>query len=98
MDISSNDPKFSGLGVASLVFGIFALTTCGLFFLSYSYFSLSFFITIPLNILSITFGSVSYWGKSKDKTGLLGFILGIIALAVVIIYLYYQILSPPWYY
>ena len=93
MDESSIDSKFSGLGIAALVFGIFAISTCWFSLFSYSYFSMFVLLTFPLYILSITFGAVSYWGKTKDKAGLIGFILGIVAFAIVIIYIYIQILG-----
>jgi len=72
--------KASGLGVTSLILGIIAIVLMALFFIPFS--SLVGFI---LSILAIIFGAIAFWGSNKDKFGLAGFILGIIAISLVIV-------------
>lgn len=74
--------KYSGLGISSLVLGIIAICICWLPLLSYQMVIVFFFIILPLSVLSIVFGSVAYWGKWRDKLGLVGFIIGITSLAI----------------
>ena len=74
--------KYSGLGISSFVLGIIILCICWLPLISYQMVFIFFFVVLPLSILSIVFGSVSYWGKWRDKIGLVGFIMGVTALVI----------------
>jgi hypothetical protein len=71
--------KHSGFGVAALVLGIIAVIMSAII--------IFYFIGIILGILAIIFGAVGYWGKWKDKYGLAGFICGLVALILAIIWI-----------
>ena len=83
---AENRSKASGLGIAALVLGIIALCFFWTPLIGPYYSSplliLFFFVTLPISIISIVFGAVSFWGKWRDKLGLVGFIAGIISLVV----------------
>lgn len=66
--------EHTGFGIASLVLGILAVATC--------FFTSSIRPFFIFGFLAIIFGSIAYWGKSKDSFGLAGFILGIVATAI----------------
>lgn len=71
--------RHSGFGVAALVLGIISVIMSAII--------IFYFIGIILGILAIIFGAVGYWGKWKDKYGLAGFICGLVALILAIIWI-----------
>jgi len=71
--------RHTGLGTASLVLGIIGLIMSAIIF--------GYIIGIILGILAIIFGGMAYWGAAKDKFGLAGFILGLIALILAIVWI-----------
>lgn len=74
------EKKHSGLATASLILGIIGIATIWLTFIPVIAF-LYFFIHIPLGILTIIFGGISY-SKTLDKWGLSGVILGTLSLVI----------------
>ena len=75
------DEKYSGLGVAAATLALLELGTCWIvYFMTIKYLEFFFIITYPLSILSITLGSIAYWGKEKDKVGMVGVTIAIIGL------------------
>jgi uncharacterized membrane protein len=66
-----------------LVLGIIAIVTC--------------VITVfVLGILAVVFGAMSYWGKSKDSYGLAGFILGVIAIVMNVVFWIFAFSAFSW--
>ncbi|MCK4332626.1 MAG: hypothetical protein KAV40_03500 [Thermoplasmatales archaeon] len=89
IDAPTGTLKYSGLGISSFVLGIIGICTSWFPAIGYSFESLFFFLTLPLSILSIVFGSVSYWGRWKDRLGAVGVILGILAFFIGRIFVMY---------
>lgn len=88
--------KHTGFGITSLVLGIISTVfwCIPLPFLildpsEYEEFALIWwlFLPLPMSILNIIFGSISYFGKVKDHYGLVGFILGIIIFVLIMLFL-----------
>ena len=77
------DEKYSGMGVAAATLALLELGTCWIiFFMTFRYVEFFFVITYPLAILSITIGSIVYWGKEKDAVGMVGVAIAIIGLVL----------------
>ena len=71
-------PQKNGLGTAGFILGLISICT----------FWLLSWIAMIIGILGIIFGAIAYFGKWKDaKLGLAGFILGLIAVILVIIFI-----------
>ncbi len=70
--------KHSGFGIAGLVLGIISVVMSSTLLL--------WFIGFILGILAIIFGAIAYWGKPRDKYGLAGFICGLVAVIVAMVW------------
>ena len=77
--------KHSGLGTTSLILGIIALILTCLAFVPWVSFLI--WVGLILGILAIIFGAIAYWGQWKDKYGMIGFILGLVAVIIFIVLL-----------
>ena len=82
--------KHTGFAVASLVLGIIAVVMSGTL--------ISSFIGFVLGILAIIFGGIAYWGTAKDKYGLAGFICGLVAIIIFIIWIIISLYPFRYYY
>ncbi len=84
-----NMVRYSGLGVSGATLGIVAIFILILFkyvFIWGQHVNYIFYVALSLGIISIILGAVSYFGKRKDKIGLVGVILGIIVIVLDIVF------------
>ncbi len=80
------------MGTASLILGIIGMCLIWITFIA-PFSVLYLFIHLPLGILAIIFGSISYWRKKQhDIYGLTGLILGIIIIIAGFIFMMISIL------
>ena len=86
--------KHTGLGWASFILGIIALVLIILILvlifanIGYMYYFLAYIFALVgfiISIIAIVFGALAYFGRHKDKIGLIGFILGIVMLVMSLI-------------
>ena len=77
--------KHTGFGTAGLVLGIIAVIMSATIILGV--------IGLILGILAIIFGAIAFWGKSRDKYGLAGFICGLIAVILYVIWIVIAIIG-----
>jgi len=92
--IPVNQKKHTGFGWASLILGIIAVVLVILIFvlifanLEYMFYfiaSIFGFVAFILSIIGLVFGALAYFGRHKDKIGLIGFILGVVMLVMSLI-------------
>ncbi len=79
------EKNHTGFGTASLVLGIIGIATLWLAIIPIIPLKelFYFFIHIPLGILAVVLGALSYWRKKlHDTYGLAGFIIGLLVLVV----------------
>jgi len=83
----------SALGSASLILGIIALIFCilgfissfAIFFIPLVFLGIFGWIGLILGIIGLILGAVAYWGQWKDKRGMTGFILGLVAIILFVV-------------
>lgn len=71
----SQPTKLSVFGFLALLISIISVPISGIMFMFMP-------INIMLGSLAVTFGALAHWGPSRDRYGLVGFILGLVAICL----------------